>query len=121
MVALYLNVDDGSKLAEVLVEFGDVVELTWDLAHLQLSVHVVISLGKAALDLVIEVGPTTKGKKGLNVKTHIGRPLIHWFQSVTGQLCCFLAGALTTYFSIQGFLLAGPSAVLAVMLLFLLS
>lgn len=92
MVALYLDVDDGSKLAEVLVELGDVVELTRDLAHLQLSVHVVIPLGKAALDLVIKVGPKTKGRKGLNVKTHMGRPLIHWLQSVNGQLVVFLQG-----------------------------
>lgn len=76
MAALYLDVDDGSKLAEVLVELGDVVELTWDLAHLQLSVHIVIPLGKAALDLVIKVGPKTKGRKGLNVK--MARPVIHW-------------------------------------------
>lgn len=113
MVALYLDVDDGSKLAEVLVELGDVVELTWDLAHLQLSVHIVIPLGKAALDLVIEVGPTTKGRHGLTTNSLV--PVCYW------AACCFLAGALTTYFSIQGFLLAGPSAVLAVMLLFLLS
>lgn len=91
-VALHLDVDDGSKLAEVLVELGDVVELTWDLAHLQLSVHVMIPLGKAALDLVIKVGPTTKGRKGLNVKSETGRPLIHRFQPVNGQLVVFLQG-----------------------------
>lgn len=120
MVALYLDVDDGSKLAEVLVELGDVVKLTWDLAHLQLSVHIVIPLGKAALDLVIEVGPTTREKRPQCKNPHGSTtnslvPVCYW------AACCFLAGALTTYFSIQGFLLAGPSAVLAVMLLFLLS
>lgn len=58
--AFYLDIDDGSKLAEVLVELGDVVELTWDLAHLQLGVHIVISLGKTALKLVVKARPKTR-------------------------------------------------------------
>lgn len=32
--AFYLDVDDGSKLAEVLVELGDVVEVPGDLPYL---------------------------------------------------------------------------------------
>ena len=62
-VAFYLDIDDGSKLAEVLIELGDVVELTWDLAHLELGVHIVIPLGKTALMLVVEVWPKTESKR----------------------------------------------------------
>lgn len=58
--ASYLYIDDGSKLAEVLIEFCDIVELTWDLAHLQLRVHIVIPLGKTALMLVVEVRPKNR-------------------------------------------------------------
>lgn len=49
----YLDIDDGSKLAEVLIKLGNVVEVTWDLAHLQLGVYIVIPLGKTCL-VVIE-------------------------------------------------------------------
>lgn len=55
--ARYLDVDNGSELAEVFVELGDVVEIPRDLPHLQLGVHVVITLGKAALILVVEASP----------------------------------------------------------------
>lgn len=58
--AFHLDVDDGSELAEVLVELGDVVELTWDLAHLQFGVHIVIPLGKTGLNLVVEARPKTR-------------------------------------------------------------
>lgn len=58
----YLDIDNGSKLAEVLIELGDVVELTWDLAHLKLGVHIVIPLGKTALMLVVEVWPKTESE-----------------------------------------------------------
>lgn len=44
----------------MLVELGDVVEFTWDLAHLQLGVHVVIPLGKTALVLVVKVWSETR-------------------------------------------------------------
>lgn len=64
--SLYLDVDDGAELAEVLVELGDVVELARDLAHLQLSVHVVIPLGKAALVLVVEARPENEERKTLS-------------------------------------------------------
>lgn len=46
----------------MFVELGYVVELTWDLAHLQLGVDIVIPLGKIALQLVVEAGPKTKGR-----------------------------------------------------------
>lgn len=65
--AFYLYVDDGSELAEVLIELGDVVELSGDLANLQLGVHVVIPLGKNALMLVVEVCPETRGKRSVYV------------------------------------------------------
>lgn len=55
--ASYLDVNDGSELAKVLVELSDVVEIPRDLAHFQFGVHVVITLGKAALILVVEAGP----------------------------------------------------------------
>lgn len=55
--AFYLDVHDGSVLAEVLVELSDVVEVPRDLAHFQFGVHVVITLGKAALVLVVEAAP----------------------------------------------------------------
>lgn len=58
--AFYLDVDDGSKLAEVLVELGDTVELTWDLAHLQFGVHIVIPLGETGLELVVKARPKTR-------------------------------------------------------------
>lgn len=54
--AFYLDIDDGSELAEVFVELGDVVEIPWDLPHLQLGVHV-ISFRKASLILVVEARP----------------------------------------------------------------
>lgn len=65
--AFYLYIDDGSKLAEVLVEFGDVVELTRDPAHLQLCVHVKSPLGKSTLMLVVEARP----KKNISVLTSL--------------------------------------------------
>lgn len=55
--AVYLDIDDGSELAEVFVEPGDVVEIPRDLPHLQLGVHVMISFGKASLILVVEASP----------------------------------------------------------------
>lgn len=55
--AIYLDIDDGSELAEVFVELGDVVEIPRDLPHLQLGVHVMISFGKASLILVVEASP----------------------------------------------------------------
>lgn len=67
MDAFYLYIDDGSKLAEVLVEFGDVVELTRDPAHLQLCVHVKSPLGKSTLMLVVEARP----KKNISVPTSL--------------------------------------------------
>ena len=60
--ALYLYIDDGSKLAEVLVELGDIVEVSRDLSNLQLCVHVVIPLRKAVLMLVVKVCPETESK-----------------------------------------------------------
>lgn len=59
--ASHLDIDDGSKLAEVFVELCDVVQLTWDLAHLQLGVHIVIPLGKTAFMLVVKAWPKTRG------------------------------------------------------------
>lgn len=56
-VASHLDVHDGAKLAEVLVELGDVVELSRNLTNLQLGVDVVIPLWEAALMLVVEVWP----------------------------------------------------------------
>lgn len=44
----------------MLIELGDVVQLTWDLAHLQLGVHVVIPLGKTALMLVVKARSETR-------------------------------------------------------------
>ena len=44
----------------MLIELGDVVELTWDLAHLQLGVHIVIPLGETALMLVVKARPETR-------------------------------------------------------------
>ena len=44
----------------MLIELGDVVELTWDLAHLQLGVHIVIPLGKSVLMLVVKAWPKTR-------------------------------------------------------------
>lgn len=41
----------------MLVELSDVVEIPRDLAHFQFGVHVVITLGKAALILVVEAAP----------------------------------------------------------------
>lgn len=61
--AFYLDIDDGSKLAEVLIELGDVIELTWDLAYFKLGVHIVIPFGKTALMLVVEVWPKTESEK----------------------------------------------------------
>lgn len=55
--AAYLDVNDGSVLAEVLVELSDVVEVPRDLAHFQFGVDVVVTLGKAALVLVVEAAP----------------------------------------------------------------
>ena len=57
----YLDVDDGPELAEVLVELGDVVELSGDLADLQLGVDVVVPLGERGLVLVVEARPATEG------------------------------------------------------------
>lgn len=52
----YLNVYDGTKLAKVLIQFGDVVEISGDFANFKLSVDVVILLGEApVLGLVGEV------------------------------------------------------------------
>lgn len=65
--AFYLYIDDGSKLAEVLVEFGDVVELARDPAHLQLCVHIKSPLGKSTLMLVVEAWP----KKNISVLTSL--------------------------------------------------
>ena len=53
----YLDVDNGAEPAEVLVEFGDVVQVPGNLSHLQLGVHVVVLLGEAGLMLAVEVGP----------------------------------------------------------------
>ena len=53
----YLDVDDGAEPAEVLVEFGDVVQVSGNLSHLQLGVHVVVLLREAGLMLAVEVGP----------------------------------------------------------------
>lgn len=58
----YLNINNGSKLAEVLVEFCDIVELAWDLAHFQLGVNIMIPLWKTALMLVVKVLPKQRGK-----------------------------------------------------------
>ena len=60
---LYLDIDDGSELAEVLVELGDIVELTWDLTHLQLGVHIVILLGETTLNMVVKTLPTRMKKR----------------------------------------------------------
>jgi hypothetical protein len=50
----YLNVYDGTKLAKVLIQFGDVVEISGDFANFKLSVDVVILLGEApVLGLVV--------------------------------------------------------------------
>lgn len=46
----------------MLIELGDIVEFTRDLAHLQLGVHIVIPLGKTALMLVVKVWPETERK-----------------------------------------------------------
>lgn len=61
----YLYIDDGSKLAEMLIEFCDIVELTWDLAHLQLGVNIVIPLRKTALMLVVKVWSKRREKEVL--------------------------------------------------------
>lgn len=63
MDLIYLDIDNGSKLAEVLVELGDVVEVTWDLAHFQLCVHIVIPLGESVLMLVVKTWPKTTTRK----------------------------------------------------------
>lgn len=55
--AFYLDINDGSELAKMFVELSDVVEIPRDLPHFQLSVHVMIALGKAALILVVEARP----------------------------------------------------------------
>lgn len=55
--AFYLDVNDGSELAKVFVELSDVVEIPRDLAYFQFGVHVIITLGKAALVLVVEASP----------------------------------------------------------------
>ena len=68
--ALYLYIDNGSKLAEVLIELGDIVEVPRDLANLQLCVHVVIPLRKTALMLVVKVCPETESKKSVKENTH---------------------------------------------------
>lgn len=47
----------------MLIELCDVVELTWDLAHLQLGVHIVIPLGKTALMLVVKAWPKMRGRQ----------------------------------------------------------
>lgn len=60
---LYLNINDGSKLAEVLIKLGDVVEFSRDLAHLQLGVHIVIPLWETALVLVIKAWPEIKRRQ----------------------------------------------------------
>lgn len=41
----------------MLVELGDVVEVTRDLAHLQLGVHIITPLGESVLMLVVKVRP----------------------------------------------------------------
>lgn len=65
-MTFYLNIDDGSELAEVFVEFSDVVELPRDLAHLQLGVNVVVPLGESVLVLVVKARPEMK-PAGLNI------------------------------------------------------
>lgn len=55
--AFYLDINDGSKLAKVFVELSDVVEIPRDLPHFQLGVHIMITLGKPALILVVEASP----------------------------------------------------------------
>lgn len=47
----------------MLIEFCDIVELTWDLAHLQLGVNIVIPLWKTALMLVVKVWPKKREKE----------------------------------------------------------
>lgn len=55
--AFYLDINDGSELAKVFVELSDVVEIPRDLPHFQLGVHVIVTLGKAALILIVEASP----------------------------------------------------------------
>lgn len=55
--ASYLDINNGSELAKVFIELSDVVEVPWDLPHFQLGIHVMITLGKAALTLDVEASP----------------------------------------------------------------
>lgn len=47
----------------MLIEFCDIVEVTWDLAHFQLGVNIVIPLWKTALMLVVKVWPKKREKR----------------------------------------------------------
>lgn len=55
----HLQVNDGAKLAEVLVEFADVVQLGWDGAHIQFGVGQTegVLLVEALVIRLIVVGP----------------------------------------------------------------
>lgn len=78
VMSFYLDVNDGSELAEVFVELRDVVEIPGDLPHLQFGVHVMVALGKAALILVVEARPekdifdALSGRRNANIKKLTG-------------------------------------------------